>query len=386
MEGREHHDVAFATGIVSGVVVLDADTPEAVVRMEADYGEPTVRTRRGAHWYFRHPRNGRIKSGKVAEGLDCKGDGTCVVAPPSRRRAWVNGIPDRAVLPVLPAEFQERAAKSTAGGGTILPEELREKAAEAIARHVKSIEPSSDNERHQHLTHLCGVLLSREVAFADAESILVAAWKGIGGDLAERAEDEIPNTLRTTERAIAEGRATGVPSMEEITPGLYAELREIFGWRTGFTVGGKKPGATEPCDRPWPKLDPAALYGLPSDVVRAFEPHTEADPVAVLVNFLCAFGSVIGRGAFARVGATEHHPKLFVGLVGEAAKGRKGESWGPVKVLAEEVDPGWVSERVLGGLSSGEGLIYAVRDEVRDERKARRSSWTPASPTSGCSP
>src|SRR5215211_9012916 len=50
-EGREHHDVAFATGIVSGVVVVEADTPEAVARMEADYGEPTVRTRRGAHWY-----------------------------------------------------------------------------------------------------------------------------------------------------------------------------------------------------------------------------------------------------------------------------------------------------------------------------------------------
>jgi hypothetical protein len=48
IEGREHHDVAFATGIISGVVVLDADTPEAVARMEADYGEPTVRTRRGA--------------------------------------------------------------------------------------------------------------------------------------------------------------------------------------------------------------------------------------------------------------------------------------------------------------------------------------------------
>jgi hypothetical protein len=32
-EGREHHDVAFATGIVSGVVVLDADTPEATVSL-----------------------------------------------------------------------------------------------------------------------------------------------------------------------------------------------------------------------------------------------------------------------------------------------------------------------------------------------------------------
>ena len=241
LEGREHHDVAFATGIVSGVVVLDADTPEAVARMEADYGEPTVRTRRGAHWYFRHPRNGKVRSRKVAEGLDCKGDGGYAVAPPSRGRAWVNGIPDRAELPMLPAEFHKRTTTSTAEERTSLPEEVREKATEAIARHVKNIKTGSDNGRHQHLTHLCGVLLSREVSFADAEAILIAAWKSVGGDLAERAEREVPNTLRTTQQAIAEGRATGVPSMEKITPGLYAELEEIFGWRVKFTVGGRSP-------------------------------------------------------------------------------------------------------------------------------------------------
>src|SRR5215211_7459421 len=55
MEGREHHDVAFATGIASGVVVLDADTPEAVARMEADHGDHTARPTSGAaHYFLRH--------------------------------------------------------------------------------------------------------------------------------------------------------------------------------------------------------------------------------------------------------------------------------------------------------------------------------------------
>jgi len=380
MEGHEHHDVAFATGIVSGVVVLDADTPEAVARMEADYGAPTVRTRRGAHWYFRHPRNGKVRSTKVAEDLDCKGDGGYAVVPPSRGRTWVSGIPDRAELPVLPAEFHKRTATNTADEGTSIPEELREKAVEAIARHVKNITPGSDNGRHQHLTHLCGVLLSREITFADAEAILIAAWKSVGGELAERAEREVPNTLRTTQQAIAEGRATGVPRMEKITPGLYAELKEIFGWRVKFTVGGKKPGAAEPQRLSWPELDPAALYGLAGDVVRAIEPHCEADPVAILANTLTAFGSVAGRGALAQVGGDEHHLKLFIGLVGETAKGRKGTSWGPVCGLLEGVDPSWASERVVGGLSSREGLIYAVRDEVRGIKKDEEVILDPGEP------
>jgi hypothetical protein len=379
-EGRAHHDVAFATGLPSDVVVLDADTPEAFEHMRQGHGEPTVRTKRGGHWYFRHPRNGRVKSGQVSAGLDCKGDGGYVAAPPSRGREWTAGIADRAALPVLPAEFSRRAAPNTTGEGTSMPKELREKAADAIVRHVTNITPGPDKGRHQHLTHLCGVLLSREVAFGDAERILVEAWAKVGGELAERAEREILNTLKTTQQAIADGRATGVPSLEEITPGLYAELEEILGWQVGFTVGGKKSGTAEARSLPWPELDPAALHGLPGDVVRTFEPHTEADPVAVLANLLCAFGNIIGRGAFARVGTTEHHLKLFAALVGATAKGRKGESWGPVKKLAEAIDPGWSAGRVMGGLSSGEGLIYAVRDEVSGERKGEEVVLDPGEP------
>jgi hypothetical protein len=200
----------------------------------------------------------------------------------------------------------------------------------------------------------------------------------VGGDLAERAAREVPNTLRTTEAAIAEERATGVPSLEEITPGLYEELEDIFGWKVPITFGGRT--AAEPRTAQWPELDPAAFYGLPGDVARAVEPHCEADPVAVLANTLAAFGNVAGRGAFARVGGDEHHLKLFVGLVGATAKGRKGTSWGPVCGLLAAVDPGWAGERVMGGLSSGEGLIHAVRDEVRGIRKDEEVVLDPGEP------
>ena len=47
----------------------------------------------------------------------------------------------------------------------------------------------------------------------------------------------------------------------------------------------------------WPELDDAARYGLPGEIVGTMEPHTEADPVALLGSLLCAFGNAIGRGA-----------------------------------------------------------------------------------------
>ena len=240
-EGRAHHDVAVVTGLPSGVVVIDADTPEAFEEMKGQYGEPTVRTRRGGHWWFSHPRNGRITSTKVQDGLDRKGDGGYVAVPPSRGRTWTRGIPDREALAPLPREFwPKRAERSDAARS--LSAEVKDRAAEVIARYVAKIPPGEGKGRHEHLKHLCGVLLARGVAFGDAEDVLCAAWGKAGGELAERAPREVPNTLRTTEQALAEDRATGVPSLEGITPGLYGELEAIFGWKVHITFGGREPG------------------------------------------------------------------------------------------------------------------------------------------------
>ena len=83
----------------------------------------------------------------------------------------------------------------------------------------------------------------------------------------------------------------------------------------------------------------------------------------MLVSLLSAFGNACGRGAYFRVGADRHHPKINAALVGETSKGRKGMSWGFVRDLMHAVDPYWAEERVENGLSSGEGLIYQVRDK-----------------------
>lgn len=111
----------------------------------------------------------------------------------------------------------------------------------------------------------------------------------------------------------------------------------------------------------WPTLESAALHGLAGDVVRAIDPHTEGDPVAILGNFLVMFGSAIGRSPHVRVGATRHGVNEFIVHVGETSRARKGTAHHEVFRLFAIADPAWCT-RVLGGLSSGEGLIHAVRD------------------------
>jgi hypothetical protein len=123
----------------------------------------------------------------------------------------------------------------------------------------------------------------------------------------------------------------------------------------------------------WPAPpDEAAFHGLAGEVVRTIEPQTESDPVAVLVQFLVAFGNACKRGAYSQVEASRHYSNLFTVLVGRTAKGRKGTAWGWVESLfPEDVSPGW-HQRQRAGLSSGEGLIWAVHDEIRKKEAIKQ--------------
>ena len=114
----------------------------------------------------------------------------------------------------------------------------------------------------------------------------------------------------------------------------------------------------------WPApLREPAYEGVLGDLVTAIAPHTEADPAALMVQSLVAFGNIIGHRPHCRADGAAHHTNLFAVLVGLTAKGRKGTSWAQARRPFEAVDETF-GERVEFGLSSGEGLIYAVRDPV----------------------
>jgi hypothetical protein len=117
-----------------------------------------------------------------------------------------------------------------------------------------------------------------------------------------------------------------------------------------------------PAPAGWP-LPPAdeAFHGLPGAIVAKIAPNTEADPVAILTQLLISFGTAVGRGAYFEIEATRHHPHQFLLLVGESSRARKGTAWDHVRRVICQADP-TLHARILTGLSSGEGLVWAVRD------------------------
>jgi putative DNA primase/helicase len=86
-------NVAIATGAESGLVVLDPDRDkgglESLADLQLERGPlpagPVVRTGGGGeHLYFRHPGGKIANKVELRPGLDVRGDGGYVVAPPSR--------------------------------------------------------------------------------------------------------------------------------------------------------------------------------------------------------------------------------------------------------------------------------------------------------------
>ncbi len=119
---------------------------------------------------------------------------------------------------------------------------------------------------------------------------------------------------------------------------------------------------TLPVPADWPASPEATVYhGLAGEIVGTIAPETEADPVAILSRLLVAFGAAVGRGGWFQVEATRHHANEFLVLVGDSSRARKGSSWDHVHRLLTGADPA-ITARILTGLSSGEGLIWSVRD------------------------
>ena len=117
-ERRPEANVAVVTGAVSGLVVLDVDPghggEESLLDLEGRHGRlpetvEAITGGGGRHLYFRHPGRPCPNRVGLAPGIDLRGDGGYVVAPPSlhpsgRRYVWeVSHHPeDRALAPLPP--------------------------------------------------------------------------------------------------------------------------------------------------------------------------------------------------------------------------------------------------------------------------------------------
>lgn len=347
-------NVAVATGVESGIIVVDIDISSgglaSLAEWERNHGEmpptPTCQTGGGGrHFYFRFPAAAKIGNrAGIVPGIDVRGDGGYVLAPPSLHASggtyhWL--YPPETPLAETPGWLLDVICG---------PKRTPDSSATPAPMVMKLSGPASDltnspgagqGQRHDALCRLVGVHLARGEAVEKVEASALEWGSQCDPPLGSA---EVVRTVRS-----------------------LAAKHQVQGGRSPKAVPRADVDDTPlPEPPPRPELHPDALVGLPGEIVRTYESHTEADPVGILVTLLACFGNAVGKGPFIGVGADSHHANLFVGLVGDTASG-KGQAWGVAKCLMSSADPEWEAGCVGYGLSSGEGLVERVKDDEPDE-------------------
>ncbi len=395
-------NVGIVTGGASGIVVVDTDPRhggnEALAQLAREHGElPATITSLtggsdgGRHFFFAHPGVRIVNKiggkGGWPTGLDVRGDGGYVVVPPSvhasgRRYAWQKGrapgevqiaaLPDwlLALLTTSPsghAAGGKRQVHVAGGDHELLMESATRYVAAVPGRPVGHRDDSAFSLAGHLVAFVCegsGLRLSEEEVIA-----LVRTWDLRNAE--PLGEAEIAKKVRSAFKGNGTPRSDHVVQRRESTGNedRGRSPRSVHVATAGESGAGK--------DDPWP--DPpneAAFRGLAGDFVRRIEPHSEADPTAIMGQFLVCFGNVVGRSAHFVAEADQHYANLDMCLVGATSKGRKGSSIGHVLRTIESVDPTWRNERVQSGLSSGEGLIWAVRDPIYKRQPVKEKGRT----------
>lgn len=170
-----------------------------------------------------------------------------------------------------------------------------------------------------------------------------------------------------------------IHSADEDSPGWREHYRTRGTQATSQSTDETSPPACEqfliPVDVAadnWPAPPTApAFHGLAGEFVELVEPHSEADPVALLLQFLAMVGNLVGRSAHFMAEGHRHFCNLFLTLVGNTSKGRKGSSLSHVLRALRMIDEQWASNGVGHGLSSGEGVIWQVRDPIEQRQPIR---------------
>ena len=168
-------NVGIVTGAVSGLVVVDVDPQhggqDSLAQIEREHG-PLPRTAEvatgggGRHLYFGHPGGTLHNRAGLRPGLDVRGDGGCVVAPPSvhpngRCYAW-RIAPQDTRLADLPAWLLD----PTQPGG---------RSSHSLAHWRQLVREGVDEgARNATLASLAGHLLWHQVDAAVALELLLA--------------------------------------------------------------------------------------------------------------------------------------------------------------------------------------------------------------------
>ena len=386
-------NVGILLGDEYGTTDIDLDCPEAVRAARFFLPETGMIFGRASnpssHWFYRSdpPQSSRFykdTTGKMLVELRCQtSDGAVglqTVVPPSTHQESGELIRFENGCGPMPANVD---------ADVLLTAVARIAAAALLARHW----PARGQGRHNTMLALAGGLARAGWPEEDTKLFCRAVYRSLS-DPDPKARDRSDDEVEYTFKRMAEGKEfTGWPHVLQAVSDTVVD--HVTAWlEIGSTVVQARNQAASqvqvvPRDADgnriidvtftqnvasWPApMSQEAFYGLAGEFIDLVQPHTEADPHFLLLMFLVYAGNVIGRKYYVMAGGDEHYTNLFVCGVGATSIGRKGSATGPVEKLFRDGSLAPGLGNLLPSLSSGEGLIWQIRDPIFKKVKNKRT-------------
>jgi bifunctional DNA primase/polymerase-like protein len=320
-------NVAIILGDVSGIITLEVDDEKAI---DGRFIPLTPQAISGGkklpHFYFRSPsvdfKNYKANS-NGREQFSIRGKNQYVLAPPSVHPSggpysWFHGRGIHEVELAEPPDWILKLITLNSRKEDSQSGEISNKCPESVfqIKRERIIEVMCKNwiegQRQEMALCLAGFLAKQGVPWPETNNLIL--------EIATLCEDggtqQRMGAIKATFAKVQNGQIVkGYRGLEQM---LIAEDLQAI----SSLFDSPRVQVLEQLEKIlWPEpLAESAFHGLAGQVVRAIEPHNEADPAALLVEFLTAFGSLVGPGPYFRVEADEHRMRLFVTLVGETSK------------------------------------------------------------------
>lgn len=230
-------NVGIATGAASGIVVLDVDPDKggghSLAELKQHHGAPpqtpTVLTGGGGrHLYFTAPSVPIRNKVGLAPGLDLRGDGGYVVAPPSvhasgNRYRWAPGLsPDEMQLAPMPDWLFKIATEDRRKNGT----------APGARDTVR------EGARNDYLTSVGGFLRARGLNQQGVEAALVALNSAVCSP--PLSEEEVRGVAASVSR-YPPGRASDDLPGNDVTPTGRGALSHDYPFHTARELAARTP-------------------------------------------------------------------------------------------------------------------------------------------------
>lgn len=380
-------NIGIRTGKESGIFVLDIDPKsggnDSFDKLEQHYGKVpddvfAITGSGGKHFVFRHPGIIGRSTTNLWPGIDTRGDGGYIVAAPSNHINGKEYFWDSEADPLNGATLKaapEWLIKKLGQKKTLAkpPEGVTFLSADEVKRIRKAITyiPTDDRDIWLQVGMALHATNSGDQAYglwnewanqSDKFDLLDqrrvwGSFKPGGVTLSTlfalaKNSGWIPPTVQEQPSPPIEVYAQHIKDTPPLSEELTEDDNELL--------------------NPPPELDPIGLHGLLADACKVATRYSEASPVAIAANILSSFSTLIGRHAFQHIGDGVCHARPFFLLTGKTGKARKGTSeYTPKRIfdlveksLGEDYTP---AKRHEGGLSTGEGLGWTIRDDTLDE-------------------